>query len=120
MLRALRWIEGAFGVCTFHGSTFVLAQAAGSQSVEPGRSMPQPARTATIAMARKFEELVFLAPTPVLRCWAGFHCTLCHGVLRFSDLLFSMDLYLTEDALVGTTWRMKRRIGQVATGPRNG
>ena len=36
-----------------------------------------------------------------------------HGVLRWSDLQHSKDLTWTDDALMGITWRMKKRSVQV-------
>ena len=36
-----------------------------------------------------------------------------HGVLRWSDLQHSKDLTLTDDAIMGITWRMKKRSVQV-------
>ena len=47
---------------------------------------------------------------------AGLVCrflSLGHGVLRWSDLQHSNDLTLTDDALMGITWRMKKRSVQV-------
>ena len=55
----------------------------------------------------------FSAPSSILQCWAGVQVALGHGVLRWSDLQHSKDLTLTDDALVGITWRMKKRSVQV-------
>ena len=60
-----------------------------------------------------FEELVFSAPSSILQCWAGVQVALGHGVLQWSDLQHSRDLTLTDDALMGITWRMKKRSVQV-------
>ena len=68
---------------------------------------------ATVEMMVCFEELVFSAPSCVLQCWAGVQVALGHGVLRWSDLRHSKDFTLTDDALMGITWRMKKRSVQV-------
>ena len=44
---------------------------------------------------------------------AGVQVALGHGALRWSDLQHSKDLTLTDDALMGITWRMKKRSVQV-------
>ena len=36
-----------------------------------------------------------------------------HGVLRWSDPQHSKDLTLTDDAIMGITWKMKKRSVQV-------
>ena len=64
-------------------------------------------------MLVRFEELVFSAPSSILQCWAGVQVALGHGVLRWLDLQHSKDLTLTDDALMGITWRMKKRSVQV-------
>ena len=71
------------------------------------------ARMATVEMLVCFEELVFSAPSSILQCWAGVQVSLGHGVSRWSDLQHSNDLTLTDDALMGITWRMKKRSVQV-------
>ena len=60
-----------------------------------------------------FEELFFSALSSILQCWAGVQVALGHGVLRWSDLQHSKDLTLMDDALMGITWRMKKRSVQV-------
>ena len=60
-----------------------------------------------------FEELFFSAPSSILQCWAGVQVALGHGVLRWSDLQHSKDLTLAGGALMGITWRMKKRSVQV-------
>ena len=49
----------------------------------------------------------FSAPSSILQCWAGVQVALDHGVLRWSDLQHRKDSTLTDDALMGITWRMK-------------
>ena len=92
---------------------FVRSQVSGSSSAAGERPLPKPARMATVEMLVCFEELVFSAPSSSLQCWAGVQVALGHGVLRWSDLQHSKDLTLTVDALLGITWRMKKRSVQV-------
>ena len=115
MLRALEWIQACFcfGVETHFSAVFVLSHVSGSSSAAGERPLPKPARMATVEMLVCFEELVFSAPSSTLQCWAGVQVALGHGVLRWSDLQHSVDLTLTDDALMGITWRMKKRSVQV-------
>ena len=113
MLRALEWIQACFGVETHFSAVFVRSQISGSSSAAGERPLPKPARMATVEMLVCFEELVFSAPSITLQCWAGVQVALGHGVLRWSDLQHSKDLTLTDDALMGITWRMKKRSVQV-------
>ena len=62
---------------------------------------------ATMQMVLDMEDLVFEAPSLLLRCWAGAFAALGHGVLRWADLQHSEDITLTTDAVFGVTWRMK-------------
>ena len=55
----------------------------------------------------------FFCTFEYLQCWAGVQVALGHGVLRCSDLQHCKDLTLTDDALMGITWRMKKRSVQV-------
>ena len=110
MLRALEWIQACFGVETHFSAVFVRSQVSGSSSAAGERPLPKPARIATVEMLVCFEELVFSAPSSTLQCWAGVQG---HGVLRWSDLQHSKDLTLTDDALMGITWRMKKFSVQV-------
>ena len=112
MLRALEWIQASFGVETHFSAVFVWSQVSGSCSAGE-RPLPKPARVATVEMLVCFEELGFSAPSSILQCWAGVQVALGHGVLRWSDLQQSKDLILTDDALMGITWRMKKRSVQV-------
>ena len=68
---------------------------------------------ATVEMLVCFDELVFLHRR--VFCNVGQVCRLlwAMGVLRWSDLQHSEDLTLTYDALMGITWRMKKRSVQV-------
>ena len=59
-------------------------------------------------MTSDMEELILTAPALPLRVYAGACCCLCHGVLRFADLLWSGNIHLTTDALVGIGMRMGR------------
>ena len=52
---------------------------------------------------------MFDAPSLVHRIFAGFIALLAHGCLRSSDAQHSEGIHLTEDALVGVCWKMKRR-----------
>ena len=113
MLRALEWNQACFGVETHFSAVFVRSQASGSSSAAGERPLPKPARMATVEMLVCFEELVFSAPSSILQCWAGVQVALGHGVSRWSDLQHSKDLTLTDDALMGITWRMKKRSVQV-------
>ena len=113
MLRALEWSQACFGVETHFSAVFVLSQVNGSSSAAGERPLPKPARMATVEMLVCFEELVFSAPSSILQCWAGVQVALGHGDLRWSDLQHSKDLTLTDDALMGITWRMKKRSVQV-------
>ena len=113
MLRALEWIQACFGVETHFSTVFVRSQVSGSSSMVGERPLPKPARMATVEMLVCFEELVFSAPSSILQCWAGVQVALGHGVLRWSDLEHCKDLTLTDDALMGITWRMKKRSVQV-------
>jgi len=45
--------------------------------------------------------------------FAGVCCALCHGVLRCSDVLHSEGLSLSEDAVMGTCWKMKKKAAPV-------
>ena len=112
MLRALEWIQACFGVETHFSAVFVRSQVSGSSSAAGERPLPKPARMATVEVLVRFDELVFSAPSSILQCCAGVQVALGHGVLR-SDLQHSKDLTLTDDALMGITWRMKKRPVQV-------
>ena len=112
MLRALEWIQACFGVETHFSAVFVRSQVSGSCSAGE-RPSPKPSRMATVEMLVCFEELFFSALSSILQCWAGVQVALGHGVLRWSDLQHSKDLTLSDDALMGITWRMKKRSVQV-------
>ena len=60
-------------------------------------------------MVRDLEIMVFNEPMPVVRVLAGFIVLMAHGCLRCADAQHSRDLHLTSDAIIGTTWRMKRK-----------
>ena len=108
MLRALEWIQACFGVETHFSTVFVRSQVSGLSSTAGERPLPKPARMASVEMLVCFEELVFLhRRVYILQCWAGVQVALGHGVLRWPDLQHSKDLTLTDDALMGITWRMK-------------
>ena len=109
----LEWIQARFDVEKHFSTVFVQSQVSGSSSTAAERPLPKPARMATVEMLVCFDELVFSAPSRILQCWAGVQVALGHGVLRWSDLQHSEDLTLTYDALMGITWRMKKRSVQV-------
>ena len=54
-----------------------------------------------IKMVADMEYWVAHAPTLPLRVYAGGFCCLAHGVLRWADMQWSMELHLTIDALIG-------------------
>ena len=81
LLRALEWCETCFDAQTHYNSKFVRAQAQELQVHNPDAAPPCTAKLATCEMLAKLEELVFTAPTAVMRIWAGAHCCLAHGVL---------------------------------------
>ena len=112
MLQALAWAEKAFDVNLGLASPLVQSQRAAADTVA-NRAAPKSAKIATTAMLEAMEDMVFNAPSPLLRCWAGVHAVLGHGVLRWADLQHSMDVVVTKDAIFGTTWRMKGKKVQV-------
>ena len=74
---------------------------------------PIPAETATLDMIKAMEQLVFDAPTAVLRCFAGAMCAMGHGCLPASDLVHSHDVQLSADAIVAICWKMKGKRSNV-------
>ena len=113
MLRALEWIQACFCVEIHFSAVFVRSQVSGSCSAAGERPSPKPARMPRWKCWFVFEELFFSAPSSILQCWAGVQVALGHGVLRWSDLQHSKDLTLAGGALMGITWRMKKRSVQV-------
>ena len=61
-------------------------------------------------MLSDMEHAIESGATAPLRAYAGVCSCLAHGVLRWKDLIRSEDLHLTNDALVGVAWRMKRKL----------
>ena len=78
-----------------------------------GQKPPTAAKMAPQEILITMEQMTEDAPSILFRCWAGTHAVMGHGVLRWSDLQHSRDVHLTEDALVGTTWKMKQKKVQV-------
>ena len=107
LYRALVWSEKAFGLTLHSSSPQVRSQA--SPASEGIRPPPQAAVMVTVKMVADMESLISDAPTLPLRVYAGFNAALAHGVLRWSDLLWSNEIRLTADALVGLCWKMKRK-----------
>ena len=68
---------------------------------------PQPAQTAktpSVKIVLAIESLIQTGATPQLRCVAGFFTCLAYGAARFSDIQMSKDLYLTDDAITGSSF----------------
>ena len=86
----------------------VMAQIDGA-SIPGASPLPTPAACPTLEMVRDLEIMVFDGPMPVVRVLAGFIVLMAHGCLRCADAQHSRDLHLTSDAIIGTTWRMKRK-----------
>jgi len=112
MISALAWAAKAFDIDLCLSSPLVVSQRSVWNSVA-SRPPRRSAKMATAGMMETMERLVFEAPSLVLKCWAGAHAALGHGVLRWSDLQHSRDLELTPDAVFGKTWRMKGKTSQV-------
>ena len=107
LFHTLRWFENVFG---FDLSTE--SQLAIGQSHPPERTpaaAPKIARMVMVKMVADMEDFITKAPTAPLRCYAGGFCCLAHGVLRWADLLWSWEIHLTTDAIVGVCWRMKKK-----------
>ena len=64
----------------------------------------------------EMERLVFEAPSFVLRCFAGVICLMIHGLKRWSDVLHTRRIELTEDALVLCCYKSKRKSGTMTWG----
>ena len=91
-------------------SAFVRSQRVVSlQTVEVNVRSPTPAKCVTVQILLGTEELVFNAPSQPLMTWAGFHCHLGHGVLRFSDAQRCLSLELTDGAIIEQPWAMKNQ-----------
>lgn len=107
MFHALVWATGAFGLDLQLQSTLVLAQKSGWMAAKEVQER-KPARMATPDMLRSMETAVTSpSATTFWVCWAGVFAALGHGCLRWSDLQHSRDVSLTDDAVFGSTWRMK-------------
>ena len=112
MLQALAWGEKAFDLNLCLTSSLVQAQRAAADTAVI-RKAPKSAKMATVAMLEAMEAMVLSAPSSLLRCWAGVHAVLGHGVLRWADVQHSLDVTITKDAIFGTTWKMKGKRVQV-------
>ncbi len=60
-----------------------------------------------VDMVEKLEDLVWDAPTGVLRCVAGFVCDLAHGVGCFHGNQRVSDMWLTRNSLMHRRWDVK-------------
>ena len=108
--RACVWCEACFEMNLFTSSPLVLSQKSPTLNLSSSaRNLPVPAELATFDMIIAMESMVRDAPSSVMRCWAGVFCALAHGVLRWSDLQRSEGLTLTNDAVTGISWRMKKK-----------
>jgi hypothetical protein len=108
MYRGLVWTEKAFG-WTLHTKHDVVVSQSRSHEVTSGGNREKPSKMAMVEMVTKMETLVTDAPTVSLRIFAGMMALLADGVLRWKDVQRCEQLHLTKDALVGTTWRMKKK-----------
>jgi len=108
LLRSVTWLSRAGGFNWPTTDPLVKAQCEPQQAgatAEPPAQAPCP----TLDMLKKMEANVFDAGSLVLRVYAGFIALLAHGCLRYSDAQHSKGLCLTADAIVGKSWKMKKR-----------
>ena len=109
VFHALEWCESAFELTMHTRSPLVRSQRFCSASgAEAGHArLPAPAKCVTVDILLGMEELTFNAPTEPLMAWAGFHCLLGQGVLRFSDAQRCLSVRLTDDAIAEQPLAMK-------------
>jgi len=110
VLSTLVWFQRVFDIPLFVADPIVVAQ---SKVVSSKTQLEISAELPTADMVIGMESLVFDAPTVPLAVYAGVCCALCHGVLRCSDVLHSEGLSLSEDAVMGTCWKMKKKAAPV-------
>ena len=111
LYRACVWAEKCFGMQLQTSSPLVLGQR--SLPADVSTPAPKPARMARLEFIMAMERLTQDGLTLPMRCWAGAFCCLTHGVLRWSDFQRSEGLHLTPDAVVGTSWKMKKKLTKV-------
>jgi len=108
LLRSISWLSRAGDFQWPVADPLVKSQCGpdpSSEAAEPPAQAPCP----TLRMLKDMEARVFDAKYLVLRVYAGFIALLAHGCLRFSDAQHSKGLGLTADAIIGMSWKMKKK-----------
>ena len=78
-----------------------------------GASLPAAsAKTPSVEMVSSLEDLITTAPTPQLRCIAGFFSCLAFGATRFSDVQPSKDIIISTDSISGMSFMKNKKSWQ--------
>ena len=113
-LRSITWLSNAGGFEWPVRSPLVRAQSVPDAAVRSEEdTIIKQAACPSLGNLAAMEDLVFSAPSVVLKIFAGFVCLLAHGCLRYADAQHSTDVHLTTDAIIGSCWKMKKRKGHV-------
>ncbi len=105
-LRGLIWLEKVTDLVLHSKNPTCVSQT--KHDVSTGKpSAPVAARTPTFEILGKFEDMVWTAPTPPLRIYAGFNTMLAWAVVRGHDAQHTHSLTLTKDAIVGESYDTK-------------
>ena len=107
LYHSLVWFEKVFGFDLHSQSSLVQAQSSPASVVAP--APPKSAKMVVAKMVADMEPFTSTAPSLTHRVYSGAFCCLAHGVLRWADMLWSKDIFLTVDALIGVCWKMKKK-----------
>ena len=106
--QVLIWVSDATTFNLFVNDPLVLSQVNSHACTDGVEEPAKVAKTYTIEMMKRFEDLVFIAETVQQRCYAGFFTLLGAVSARAADAQRSRTLYLSNDALIGEC-RMKNK-----------